>query len=333
LWRNHQWTGNPIHPLYGHLFRQAGQPPPQPSGGEEREENIKPALTHVIYRHMVFGESFAAIAALPLRIFFQGRDGDPALFDGRLNPVLLPLCLAALGCLAGRRHDRSLRTEVFLLFCFSWLYIIIGAFAVDMRIRYILPAVPPLVLLSAYGLHVIVACIREAAGRWRKVMGFLVPVAGLILGSLWSADYVLELYTRLEPLPVLTGAVAREAYIDRFRFEQPAMRYINRHLPPDAVVLFQFIGGRGYYCDREYRLGDGVFASLLSRSGSSQEVAGMLHGMGITHLLVQRVFFDRWNRQALPSDQQARLERFFHEHTRKLFSRNQTEVIELAPQA
>lgn len=87
--RNYNWKGNPIYPLYNNIFN-----PPDESilvEGEDRpEENeIKQNRGFFTYRSLIYGESGVEIALLPLRIFFQGKDGDPQYFDGKLNPLLL----------------------------------------------------------------------------------------------------------------------------------------------------------------------------------------------------------------------------------------------------
>jgi 4-amino-4-deoxy-L-arabinose transferase-like glycosyltransferase len=72
--RNYRWKGNPVYPLYNGVFNPTKAVPKDPKQLEEQEDS-HPGLFG--YRRIVYGESSLEIALLPLRIFFQGRDGDP----------------------------------------------------------------------------------------------------------------------------------------------------------------------------------------------------------------------------------------------------------------
>jgi len=73
--RNYLWTGNPIFPLYDSWFN------PQTAISQG-------GLDPFTIRKLIFHESWWQMMLLPLRIFFEGQDGSPQYFDGKLNPFL-----------------------------------------------------------------------------------------------------------------------------------------------------------------------------------------------------------------------------------------------------
>jgi hypothetical protein len=73
---------NPIYPFYDHVFN-----PPElflQDSDEIQSGKAKPGIFTV--REALYGETWWDMALLPVRIFFQGRDGDPKYFDGKLSP-------------------------------------------------------------------------------------------------------------------------------------------------------------------------------------------------------------------------------------------------------
>ncbi len=102
--RNMIWTHNPVYPLYNSWFNpqektmavddgDTSQDTASPASGRKR----KP-LSPFLKRKLLYNETFWQAMAVPVRIFFQGKDDDPRLFDGKLNPYLLILlCFAFLG--------------------------------------------------------------------------------------------------------------------------------------------------------------------------------------------------------------------------------------------
>jgi hypothetical protein len=92
--------------------------------------------------------------------------------------------------------------------------------------------------------------------RMRGLAKAGLAVAGIVMFFAFyiNARYIVEQYRYVDPLSYLTGKYSRDQYITKYRPEYPAMQYINSRLDPDAVVLFLFLGDRGYYCERKYVL-------------------------------------------------------------------------------
>jgi 4-amino-4-deoxy-L-arabinose transferase-like glycosyltransferase len=160
--RNYRWTGNPIHPFKSEWFINRSitetAPPTRVSSAEQphRSNHRKVSrLTHRDFfaiRRVVYGETWWQTLLIPVRIFFEGQDDNPRLFDGRLTPLLFILPWFALWGTFGARN-RQMKLERAALALFSLLYLLMAFLQTDMRIRYIGPILPPLVLLSVYGLH------------------------------------------------------------------------------------------------------------------------------------------------------------------------------------
>src|SRR5262249_16223916 len=115
-------------------------------------------------RELLYGESWWQITTLPLRLFFFGRDDDPQYFDGVLGPSLILLFPWAF---KGKWLE-----EKKLLMSFALLFFLCGLFLVDLRARYVLPIVPPLVILFTYGVFNIYLRIKQPAYLFVALLGF-----------------------------------------------------------------------------------------------------------------------------------------------------------------
>ena len=225
------------------------------------------------------GESGWQMLALPVRVFFFGQDDLPQYFDGVLNPLLILLLPWAF---KGKWRD-----EKRFLFGFALLYFLFALFLVDLRIRYILPMVPPLVILLTYGIHNVYLRIAHPSWLWAVVIVFLV----------WNGTYLVSYYQRVAPLPYLSGRQSRGDYLRTRLPEFSALEYINAHAPPDSRVYFLFTGNRGYYCEREYFYDPGHDARFLVRgirdAGDANRLREELMRQRLTHLLVREDLLKR----------------------------------------
>jgi hypothetical protein len=109
-------------------------------------------------RRVLFHESGLQILLLPFRIFFEGKDNNPQFFDGVLNPFLLFLPVLAF---IKPLKNRPLEFEKYAMLAFVVLSFIVASFQTDMRIRYISPIIPFLVILSILGLENVLAGITS----------------------------------------------------------------------------------------------------------------------------------------------------------------------------
>ena len=306
--RNYHWTGNPIFPLYDNWFN--------PQSGFSRD-----GLDPFTVRKLVFGESWWHMALLPVRVFFEGHDGSPQYFDGRLNPFLLFFPFFAF--LRLKNDSIETRSEKKILLIFSVLYFAFAFFGTDLRIRYLSPIIPPLVILSVYGIKK----MSDLSGGFRSLkaqrIGMLL-ICGVVGFSLYlNAVYVFGQFEKIEPFRFLTGELSRDEYIEKHRPEYGAMKYINENLPLDAKVLFFHLGNRGYYCDRDYlfdmQRGVSTLHHIVKNSQFPQEVVLEFQRRKMTHFLIRHDLFQFWVKNNFDERETILLDQVFKYYVKMLY--------------
>jgi hypothetical protein len=288
--RNLLWTGNPLFPLYDAVFN------PQNPYVETR-------LNPFAMRRMVYGESIWQTLLVPIRIFFQGQDDVPALFDGRLNPFLLPL--AIMGMFPSKRQPPGLQFDKAVWGGFALLFILIVFFTRDMRIRYIAPIIPPLVILSIFGVKNLFERFGQSYKRFADYTLQITAVLFVISFVFLNAVYLYQQWHQVRPLDYLDGEVGRVAYITRHRPEYPIIRYANQHLSDDDQILCIFLGNRRYYFEKKTSFYEwSQFKNLVAGVPDAQAVSDAMTLQGHTHVLIGLEGFTYWSRQNLtPKDQ------------------------------
>jgi len=318
--RNYHWKSNPVYPLYDELFNPQKDISNHVSSGDSNEEAIKMNSGLFTYRSMVYNEKGWEIALLPIRIFFQGKDGDPQYFDGRLNPFLLLLPFFAFYRL--KDEPEYLRREKKILLVFSALFFGFAIFTAVLRIRYISPMIPPLTVLSVFGLINLYKIAEQISSLIVRRACIAMLVLIICFAFVLNADYIKRQFKYVDPIPFITGKINRDEYIGRYIPEYPAVRYINNHLDTLAKVLFIFIGNRGYYCDRDYSHDMNMIQNSISKAEKPIDILEELKKQGITHLLINYGLFDRWMDNNFPEEKQELTKQFFLGHLELLFYEN-----------
>lgn len=314
--RNTLWTGNPIYPLFDSLFNRAVEE-------KTDDDSDKGFYSHksnpLMVRRVIFKESWPQIMLLPARIFFEGRDDSYRHFDGVLNPYLLLLPFFAF--IGNRRENPAIRTEKKILLAFSVLFTLFAFSFTIIRIRYIVPILPPLAILSVFGIHGAVSFLSEryegAVGSIAK--GAFFAVLFLLVGL--NAFYLAKQFVKVEPLDYISGKIGRDEYISKRRPGYPVFLHANRTLPEDARILGVFLSHRGYYSDRETIFDDNLFPGIFKRVKSPEAVRAALKKRSFSHLLIRFDQFGNWaNRSNLDEKEKSNLSDFFKIHTRELIS-------------
>jgi hypothetical protein len=308
--RNYLWANNPIFPLYEHLFNPQNTTTTNTGG-------------LFAYRSLIYHETWWEMALLPIRVFLEGQDGNPQYFDGKLNPflILLPFC----AFFRVKEDTPIIKNEKTIILAFACLFFATAFFTSDMRIRYISPIIPPLIILSVFGVRKIVSIISELQERRSRYVGLAALFLVLSFCFSLNAHYIFTQYKDVDPFSYLRGAVSRDEYIDKYRPEYPVLRYINRSLNPEAKILFVFMGNRGYYCDREYVFdmvsNRSLLCQLVKRSCKPEEILQGLRSNGITHMLIRYDIFDRWVKDGdhFTIREQELFARFFKGHVKLLY--------------
>ncbi len=204
---------------------------------------------------------------------------------------------------------RTLQTEKLALLGFSAGYLLIAFFTTDMRVRYISPIIPPLVILAVLGFQNLFEMAGgerggQAVTPWRA----LLTLGVLVLFSL-NGSYIFQLFGKVNPIPYISGQVTREAYITQRRPEYPAIAFVNRTLPQDARILSIFLGNRRYYFDREVLSDLALVQTALADAASPEDLLRSLKSRGVTHLVVGSALFNNWVAGNLSPSQKALLAR------------------------
>jgi hypothetical protein len=322
--RNIIWKGNPLHPLYQSSFKvlqqwvQQDQGPPAPVQLKPKKAR-PPKPNHFMLRRQIYNENGLDILLIPLRIFFQGQDDNPQYFDGRLTPLLLVLPLFAF--IGVRSDEHLLRLGKFVWMAFAALYLLMAYLSVDMRVRYVAPIIPPLTILSILGLGNILKRIDAHVPRPHcKVLKFLLALVIVVLGSA-QLMYIAKQFVIYRPDLYLSGKIDRTAYIQQFRPEYAALAYANQHLPAQSRICGIYVGGRGYYSDREIRFGNHLFEDIIRRSSLTQEITNQLRKRGFTHILISQDLFNQWSAPRLTKDQNKLMQKFFRNETQLIFNK------------
>jgi hypothetical protein len=344
--RNYQWKKNPIYPFYDHVFN-----PPElflQDSDEIQSGKAKPGIFTV--REAFYGETWRDMALLPVRIFFQGKDGDPKYFDGKLSPFLLIFPFFAF--LRFRRDPAHLKAEKTIFAAFALLYFFLALFSFGLRIRYISPFIPALVVLSIFGIHRIQEILARSPvissetrnpskfkgshvspfGRadmpngnfatksvqLSKIKAFIFLV--IVLSPLiYNAVYVYGKFKIVAPFSYLSGSLNRDEYIARFRPEHAAVLYINGNVLEDALVSLLFLGNRGYYLDRDYIYGEDGLLRIGKEAETPEDILSNLRSSGITHLLLFGPLFQKWVDDNFHNQAGVNFRKFFASYTRLLF--------------
>lgn len=329
--RNYFWTGNPLYPLYQSAFESEN-----PDLAESRnalrpimstEAKEQKPLSHFVIRKRVFNESLLETVSTPVRIFFQGRDNNPKYFDGRLNPYLF--FFPFLAFVGFGRLSRRQRIETMALAVFAILFLLYTFFKVDMRIRWVMPIIPPLVILSVIGLHQGWTFAHEKWTGMKRKFIFAVLTTTVVFFLTLNGLYAYAQFRDVDPLSFISGKMDRDTYITKYRDEYPAFRYINLHLPADASVLSLYLGNRIYYSDRKMFCGDDFFNKAVIFADSAEQLKAILRSRGFTHLLVRYDFFERFLLSYLSKADRQMIEVFLKQHTAQLFDTGNYRVLVL----
>ena len=197
----------------------------------------------------------------------------------------------------------------------------------SIRIRYIAPVIPPLVILSAFG------CYRLEhffAQRGRLLLGRCLIVA-VALGALGlNFHYVVGQFRTVEPLSYISGRVSRDAYIAQRRPEYPLVIHANQHLTNEHVILALFMGNRIYYSDKPMVSGETWFTQAILQAPSVKEIREGLSSRGYTHILANMDLVNQWHKTFDRPDQ-VKVAAFFNDYARVLARNRPYALFEVGP--
>ena len=338
--RNTIWTSNPVYPLYDSWFNRKTAVLADTEVSDTTDEESQNSKAHqnqpdgkwghFAIRKIVFEEKWWEIALIPIRIFFQGKDDDPKSFDGRLNPLLFFLPIFAF--FGVEKDIPKIRTEKKILIWFSVLFILYTFVQTDMRIRYISPVIPALVVLSMFGLKDLIHNLNKRfAGNAAKMSRAGVYLGVAILLGL-NAQYIINQFRYVSPMKFISGRIGRDAYIEQYRPEYAAIQFANKEVPDTGIILGVFLGNRSYYSNRQIIFNYKRFLlDTFRQNFSAEEVMAKLNSAGVTHLIVRYDLFNNWVDNNFDDNLKAELARLFTNHMDLVFSKGGHGVFQLLP--
>ncbi|MDO9228080.1 MAG: phospholipid carrier-dependent glycosyltransferase, partial [Syntrophales bacterium] len=282
-------TGNPLYPLFKGFFNSGVNN--VASDGSARSMVSGDAYMGMFrLREMLYGESFWETLLIPIRFFFQGQDYSGRYFDGVLNPILIVLVPFAF-------MKRSLHGDKLFFVLFSVFFILAAFFLDQLHIRYILPAIPFLSILTVMGIMNIFAWTSEKRGPSKSVYVCIILLFLLMLGA-GNVIYLNKYFLSLQPANYVLNLETRDAYLKRHIRSYAAIGYINSHTPPNARIRLLFLARRGYYLDRIYEddatYGMDVMRGLAATAGDAGSFRKYRDSLGCTHLLVRMDLFNKF---------------------------------------
>jgi len=315
--------GNPLYPMFNSIL----------NAGNGDQDNQSRTATQETFstlkiRRIVFKESFGEIALLPVRIFWEGRDDDPRRFDGKLNPWLLVFGMAAF--LPIRAERRFLKIERWIWFTFSVLFLIIAFLTAPIRIRYLIPILPAVVVLAVTGIYKISKIAEiQSETRFRRLLiqGLLVVSVLAMVG--YNGRYIVGRFGKVAPISYLSGQVSRDEYIAQRCPEYPLIQYVNRNLSTDASLLCIFVGQRRYYFDRDIYFDEGLLLRAVKKGKQPRAILQYLHTRRISHLFVRLDLFQNWLVQNLDENQRRDFVAFWQAHIREIQTLNGFSLFQL----
>lgn len=323
LIKNHTLTGNPIYPLHNSLFQksrdtESGQQATEPGAlTDSLQQLTRQGSNAFISRKILHNEQWWEAVLLPIRFFFEGQDDNPQYFDGKLTPFLLLLPILAF---LFKTSDEQQRREQKFLLWFALLSFFFTFFQEAMRIRYVVAIVPPLVILSMYGVQgLLTALSRNIRSTLQQRAVVCLVAAGIPLMMFWyNGQYLINQFATVQPLPYLQGTVSRDEYITAFRPEYPAIQFLNGITPGRSEkVLCIFLGNRGYYMnfqpvfEHPYSSGS-ILAQFLAAENSTHTVAEELRQQQIKYILLRTDLTVQWLHQLSDHDRQRIAPLFAH---------------------
>jgi len=285
LIRNIILTGNPLYPFFNSIFNS--------NVGIGSTNSVTSGYSHLgmfKMREMLYGENLWEILLIPVRIFFQGQDNSPRYFDGVLNPILIIFVPFAF-------IKKDMKLEKLFFLCFSVFFILITFLLDQIRIRYILPVMPFLVILTVMGLVNIFVWLTERESLSRKIYlsGLIIILISLLTMNI---IYIKKYYLRIDPTHYLLKKESREDFIIRHDASHPAMMYINNNTPYDSRIRLILLAGRGYYLNRIYEedssKGIDIIRGLVTASSKDETFQNYLNSLGCTHLLIRYDLFQKF---------------------------------------
>jgi hypothetical protein len=321
-------TGNPLYPLFKGIFNISSASP-----GGTGSISGDTSIGFFKMREMLYGENFWETLLIPLRIFFQGQDNSVRYFDGVLNSVLIILSPFAFMNKSFYR-DKLFFISFTIFFILTVFFLEQKAFSIEQIVRYILPVIPLLSILTVMGL----------VNIWNWAMNTSIPIRNVLTAVLFTIFivimsknifYIKNYYHNISPMSYILGIESKDEFITRHISSYPAIKYINTNTPDNARIRLVFLAGRGYYLDRIYSegasYGIGDVSGLAANSQEDRSFQAYLHSFGCTHLLVRTDLYLKYLHDNYPLETVNQFLQRMNKATEMIYNANGYAVYRLIP--
>jgi hypothetical protein len=290
-WYIRSWvaTGNPVFPYFYGIF---GAP-------SERWNAVTQAGFDSFYDKFGSGRSWINLLLLPWDMTMHA-----VRYGGSLGPAYL--ALMPIIAFARETKYRGRRREAIRIFSvFTAAYLALWASPLSsFQIRFVVPVVPLLAVLTAAGFARIRILGRRSFGRRVATIPVMVLAVLLFLNlppftglherdrNGWL-DWLIHVPRGL-PLVVL-GAESRDAYLERKIPTYAAWNYANAHLPADTRVLAYSQADEYYACrDKLSAASPALLHLVFSPVSEAEEARRKMHELGVTHLMMDKKWLITW---------------------------------------
>jgi len=259
-------------------------------------------------------------------MFFHGKDNSYQYFQGSLNPILI---VFSPFILLNRRYGKD---KFFFVF-FSIIFIIMAYFLTAKQVRYILPVLPFLAIIAVMGIKDLLDKMGErtllSSLRFKEKIKSTARV--FIIGSaatlvIFNVIYLKYRIETINPFPYVMGKETREAFLKRHLLHYNAVKFINDTLPDDAIVFTMFIGGRGYYLNRNYKnepsFGMNAIRQMVISSANDETFDNHVRSMNVTHIMMRSDLFYRFLHDNFSKPEIKRFLTLIHKKWKKLYDNN-----------
>ena len=312
-------TGNPLYPLF--------------EGGIFQMVSADAHMGFFQMREILHGESLWETLLIPVRIFFQGQDNSIRYFDGVLNPMLILLPPFALINKAFYR-DKLFFFSFTIFFILTVFFLNQKAFAMEATVRYTLPVIPLLSILTVMGMVNIWNLAMSYSRPVRNILGAVLFAVCIIMMSK-NIFYIKDYYQNINPMNYISGKESRDDFIKRHHGSYEAMKFINEHTPENARIRLVFLASRGYYLDRMYDEGASYgiadVIGLANNAHDERSFQKYLHSLGCTHLLVRTDLYLKYLQDNNPPETVNRVLQLMKQSTDVIYNANGYAIYRLRP--
>ena len=330
--KNYFQTGNPLYPLFDSFFQSLHHRPVQEVLYGQAIEKAG-QISFFKMREVMYGETFWETLLIPLRMFFQGKDNSYQYFQGALNPILIVFSPFIL------LNKKYVKDKIFFVL-FSVFFVIMAYFLTAKQVRYVLPVLPFLAIISVMGIKDLVDNLGEgtvySSPHFTKKVKSIARIVILASVAILLAFNFLYLKNRtdiIKPFPYVLGQETKKAFLKRHLLHYHAVEYINQNLPDDAKVFTMFLGRRGYYLDRDYRnersFGINILNHMVKNVANEEKFMEDVRSMNVTHILMRTDLVDRYLRDNFSKEEIMRFINLLKKYWKNIYKHRDYAVWEI----